>query len=80
MKYRVKLDLSFNKESDARNLYNYASTLIPKASSINEGKADAKISYIDIHKCGHDEGKPCQKISRLELRNNKIEDVYARIR
>ena len=72
MKYRVKLDLSFNKESDARSLYNLASTLISKASSVNEGKADSKISYIDIHKCGHDENKPCEKVEHKELIKKRV--------
>ena len=72
MKYRVMIDLSFSKESDARSLYDLADTLMPVASSINEGKAEDEISYIDIHKCGHDENKPCEKAERKELIKKKV--------
>ena len=72
MKYRVMIDLSFSKELNARSLYNLAGTLMLTASSINEGKAEGEISYIDIHKCGHDEGKPCEKAERKELIKKKV--------
>lgn len=68
MKYRVMLDLSFDKEADAKSLVDYAKNLQGKATSLNEGLANEEISNIDYHLCGHDEGKPCQKIERLEVR------------
>jgi hypothetical protein len=70
MKYRVKVDLSFDSEADAQLLMNYAKTLTGKAGSINEGEVNEEISYVDIHLCGHDESppQPCQNIERVEVR------------
>ncbi|MFA5317246.1 MAG: hypothetical protein WC369_07495 [Dehalococcoidales bacterium] len=70
MKYRVKLDLAFTSEADARNLMNYAKTLASQATSLNEGKASEEIGYADIHLCGHDESppQPCQPMERVEVR------------
>jgi len=75
MKYRVKIDESFDKEADARSLMDFARNLMSKASSINEGLANEEIGYVDIHLCGHDEGKPCVKLEREELREKKIMTV-----
>jgi len=69
MVYRVRLDLSFDGESDAKALMDFAKKLSTKASSINEGKDNEEISYIDYHLCGHDEGLLCTKLERLEVRN-----------
>lgn len=68
MKYRVRLDLSFDSESDAQSLMTFAKGLSKKAVSINEGKVNEEIAFCDIHKCRHDEGKPCEKIERVEIR------------
>ena len=68
MVYRVRLDLSFESEADAKSLMDYAKKLSAKASSINEGKDNEEIAYLDYELCGHDEGLPCQKIKRIEIR------------
>ena len=70
MKYRVRLDLSFEKQSDAQALMTYAKTLTSKAVSLNEGAVNEEIAYCDIHKCMHDEvpTRPCEKIERVEVR------------
>ena len=68
MKYRVRLDLSFNGEDDAQTLMNYAKVLSSKAVSINEGENNEEISFCDIEICRHDEGLPCTRLDRLEVR------------
>ena len=70
MKYRVRVDLSFSSEADARSVMNYAKTLAGKAVSINEGEVNEEISYVDVHLCGHDESppQPCQNMERVEVR------------
>ena len=40
-----------------------------QAVSINEGLDNEEISFCDYELCGHDEGKPCTKLERLEIRN-----------
>jgi len=69
MKYRVRVDLSFNDEADAQLLMDYARGLTDKAVSINEGGGNEEISYCDIEICRHDEGLPCTRLDRVEVRN-----------
>ncbi len=69
MKYRVRLDLSFASESDAQALMTYAKNLVGKAVSINEGAANEEIAFCDLEICRHDEGLPCEKLERVEVRS-----------
>ena len=68
MKYRVRIDLSFESEADARSLMTYAKNLSKKAVSINEGEVNVEIAFCDLEICRHDEGLPCEKLERLEIR------------
>ena len=68
MKYRVRVDLSFGSEADARLLMNYARTLAGKAVSINEGEPNEEISFCDLELCRHDEGLSCTRLDRVEVR------------
>ncbi len=68
MKYRVRLDLSFDNESYAQALMDYAKGLSGKAVSINEGRDNEEISFCDIEICRHDEGLPCTRLDRVEVR------------
>jgi hypothetical protein len=68
MKYRVRVDLSFDSEADAQLVMNYAKTLTTKAVSINEGETDEEISFCDLELCRHDEGLPCTRLDRVEVR------------
>jgi len=73
MKYRVRLDLSFDDEVDAQALMNYAKQLCDKAVSINEGEDNEEISFCDAEICRHDEGLPCTRLERVEVRNLEVE-------
>lgn len=55
MKYRVKIDLAFDSESDARSLMTSASELLPRAGSINPGAPDAEGGFCELEICRHDE-------------------------
>ena len=68
MKYRVRLDLSFTNEADAQSLMAYAKNLSEKAVSINEGEVNEEIAFCDLEICRHDEGLPCEKLERIEIR------------
>lgn len=68
MKFRVRLDLSFESQADAQSLMAYAKTVSDKAASINEGKDNEEIAFIDLEICRHDEGAGCQKLERVEIR------------
>ena len=68
MKYRVRLDLSFDDEADAQPLMDYAKNLTSKASSLNEDQDNEEISFCDMEICRHDEGLPCTRLERVEVR------------
>ena len=70
MKYRVRLDLSFDSESDAQALVACAKNLSSRATSINEGEVNEEIAFCDFEICRHDEGLPCEKLERVEIRRN----------
>ena len=71
MKYRVRLDLSFDNETDAKLLMNYAKKISTKSISINEGEANEEIAFCDLEICRHDEGLPCTGLERVEVRKLK---------
>ena len=68
MKYRVRLDLSFPDEVDAQALMAYTRGLSEKAVSINEGEVNEEIAFYDLEICRHDEGLPCERLERVEIR------------
>lgn len=68
MKHRVRIDLAFENEADAQSLMAYAKNLSQKAVSIKEGKVNEEISFCEIEICRHDEGLPCIRRERLEVR------------
>ncbi len=68
MKYRVRIDLAFSNEADAKLLMNYAKKMSAKSISINEGEANEEISFCDSEICRHDEGLPCTRLERVEVR------------
>lgn len=72
MKYRVRVDLSFDDEADARSLMDYARGLSSKAVSINEGRDNEEISFFDMEICRHDEGLPCTRLDRVEVRKLEV--------
>ena len=68
MKYRVRVDLAFDSEADAQSLMTYAKNLSDKALSINEGEPNEEIAFCDLELCRHDEGLPCTRLERVEIR------------
>ncbi len=71
MKYRVRLDLSFDNEADAKLLMNYAKRASQKAVSVREGEVNEEIAFCDLALCRHDEGLPCTRLERVEVRKLK---------
>jgi len=68
MKYRVRVDMSFESEADARLLMDYARGLSSSAVSVNEGRENEEISFCELERCRHDEGLPCERLERIEVR------------
>ncbi len=73
MKYRVRVDLSFDSEADAGALMACARQISNKAVSINEGQAHEEISFCDLEICRHDENMPCTRLERLEIRTPGVQ-------
>ncbi len=67
MKYRVRLNLSFDNEADAQALMNYAKRASKKAISIRAGEVNEEIAFADLELCRHDEGLPCTRLERVEV-------------
>lgn len=75
MKYRVRLDLSFDPvldgkgqpviNPDAQKLLDYAKSVMGKAVNI-QSVASQEASFVEIEMCRHDEGKPCTLVERVE--------------
>ncbi len=70
MKYRVRLDLSYDGQADAQLLMNYARGKASTAISINEGEANEEIAFCELEICRHDEGLPCERLERVEVRKS----------
>jgi len=67
MKYRVRVDLSFDSEADARLVLEAARQLSGKAGSVNEGRDNEEVSFCELERCRHDEGLPCERLERVEI-------------
>jgi len=72
MKYRVRIDLSFDGQADAQLLMDYAKKMSDKSISINEGQDNEEIAFCDLEICGHDEGLPCTRLERVEVRKLEV--------
>jgi len=68
MNYRVRVDLSFSAEADAQALMDHVRGVVGKAVSIREGSPSEEISFVDMEICRHDEGLPCTRLDRVEIR------------
>ena len=68
MKYRVRIDLLFDNQDDPKVLMDTAKKLARNAVSINLGQPNEEIGYCELELCGHDEGKPCERLDRVEVR------------
>jgi len=64
MLYRIRLDLAFDTEDIPQTVFDKAKKVLLKAVKIAN-----EVSYIEIHKCFHDEDptKPCEMIKRIEV-------------
>jgi len=74
MKHRVRIDLSFDNDADAKALLVFAKTLTGKAASLNEGNDNAEMSFAEYHLCYHDEEqtRPCEVIERVEVKEAAV--------
>jgi len=67
VKYRVRCDLMFESEADARELWEAIKSKAPVAVSINAGSPSEERSRGNIHRYYHDEKppKPCEVIEEF---------------
>jgi len=77
MKYRARIDFSFENLSDAQALLAYAKTMQGKVVSYNEGKVNEELSHCDLHRCFHDESptKPCESMEKIEIKKLPVRAV-----
>lgn len=70
MLFRIRLDLAFDKEDIPQAVFDKAKEVLSKAVKIaNKDNPMGEVSFIEIHKCFHDEDppRPCEIIKRIEL-------------
>jgi len=67
MKYRVRIDMSFKKESEALVLLNAAKDCAVRAVSLNENQDKTVPSSYELELCRHDEGMPCTRLEKVEV-------------
>lgn len=67
MKYRVRVDLSFSAEADARAVFDGAMASFGKAVNINGGTDREETSFCGLEICRHEEGGACQRLERAEV-------------
>jgi len=67
MKYRVRMDMIFDAEADARSLMGSGAALTGKTVCIKPGTPEAQVSFCELELCRHDEGGPCQRLERVEV-------------
>lgn len=72
--YRVRMDLCLPPEA-----VNYADQIrqaltpfIQYGVVINEGQDNEEGGYIEIERCGHRTGLPCEKIARWEVGRGRV--------
>ncbi len=65
----MRVDLSFDAEVDARRVIDLAKQLSGGVVSIHEGESNEEISFYDLEICRHEEGLPCERLERVEVRN-----------
>ena len=66
MKYRVRLDMSFDSETDARTLLEFSKNLTGKAVNTVASASDEK-SFFSLEICRHDENLPCILLEKIEI-------------
>ena len=67
MKHRVRVDMSFDSEADARALMDHARQLTGRAVNVDRGRDGAETSFCELERCRHDEGLPCEVVERTEV-------------
>ena len=67
--WRVRVDYIFpaKAEGAARGLFTHAVNQIDKAINITKPGADPEISRVDLERCGHELGDPCEVLDHREV-------------
>jgi hypothetical protein len=67
MKYRVRMDMSFVNEADARTLMEAGKLLAEKAVAIGGVTEKDRTSFCELELCRHDEGLQCTLVERVGI-------------
>jgi len=72
--YRIRVDLTFPPEVKqyADQLRDILVKLYTNAVVINKGSVNEEGGFIDIERCGHRLGLPCDKLLRFEVGKGKV--------
>ena len=72
--FRLKVDLNFPPEvvQYVERLRVMLVQLYTHAVVINEGQGNEERGFIEIQRCGHEIGEPCEKIARYEVGRGRV--------
>lgn len=72
--FRLRIDLTFPPEAKqyADQVRDALLPLYQKAVIINEGAANEEGGHIEVERCGHRLGLPCEVIARWEVGRGKV--------
>jgi hypothetical protein len=68
MKYRVRADMRFETETDARDFASFAQGLVKKARNMNPGASNEEESFVELTLDRADEGLPAISLSRTAIK------------
>lgn len=71
---RIRMDLTFPKEavSYAEQIRDLLLPLYQNAINIHEGEDNSEVGFIEVERCGHRFGLPCDIIARWEIGRGRI--------
>lgn len=69
MIYRIRVDLAFEEEDPALDVYDKALDHIDKAVIINPGQLNEERGYIEVQRCYHNQTPniPCERLAREDV-------------
>lgn len=75
MKHRVRINMSFGSEANAKSLMDFARGLVDKSVNIRESRPEAEISFCEREYCYHDEAqmRPREVQERVEIEKKPVE-------
>ena len=67
IRVRIDLTLPVEMKAHADALRDAIAPFVQLAKNINEGKDNQELGYVQVERCGHSTGQPCEVKARWEV-------------